>query len=397
MAAETCMDHESRLEEVLADFLAADAGGTPPERAELLRCHPDLASELTAFFADHDRMRCVTEPVRQLLAGVRPTDEVPCAGRRIGDYELLAELGRGGMGVVFKARHTSLNRLVALKMILAGELASAAEVRRLRTEAEAVAALDHPHIVPLYEVGEHAGQPYFTMKLIEGERLTARLPHFRQDLRSAAALVATLARAVHHAHERGILHRDLKPANVLLDGAGQPYLTDFGLARRVGGLPGPTSTGIAVGTPCYIAPEQAAGPAHAITTAADVYGLGALLYELLTGRPPFTGALALEVLRQVLENESPRPQTLNPAVSRDLETIALKCLQKDPARRYPSALALAEDLEAYLRGEPIRARPVSKAARVWHWCRRRPLVASLLLALGVSVMAGLGTALWLWQ
>ncbi len=400
MPPETCEPLDTPLDEVIAAYLAADAAGSAPAQAEVLALHPALSAELAAFFADHDHMRQVAGPVRRLLSGPGPAAEEvpgPGPGRVVCGYELVEEIGRGGMGVVFKARHTGLNRFVALKMIRSGALASAAELRRLRAEAEAVAALDHPHIVPLYEVGEHDGQPFFTMKLVEGTSLTPRVPDFMRDPRSAAGLLAALARAVHHAHERGILHRDLKPANVLLDADGRPHLTDFGLARREGAGAGPTPSGVAVGTPAYMAPEQITGSAAAVTTAADVYSLGAVLYELLTGGPPFRGAGALEVLRQAVEEEPKRPRALNSAVPRDLETVCLKCLAKDPARRYPTAQALADDLEAYLRGEPVRARPVGGLERLWRWCRRRPATAALAGALLAAVAAGLVVAAVLWR
>jgi tetratricopeptide (TPR) repeat protein/tRNA A-37 threonylcarbamoyl transferase component Bud32 len=400
MLPDTREELDTPLEDVIASYLAADAAGTVPDRAEVLARHPALSTELAAFFADHDRMRLVASPVRRLLMAtglaVEP-DAPPAPGRSFCGYELVEEIGRGGMGVVYKARHTALNRFVALKMIRAGALACAAELRRLRAEAEAVAALDHPHIVPLYEVGEHDGQPFFTMKLVEGTSLTPRVPDFVRDPHSAAGLMAALARAVQHAHERGILHRDLKPANVLLDAEGLPHLTDFGLARREGAGTGPTPSGVAVGTPAYMAPEQITLSAAAVTTAADIYSLGAVLYELLTGGPPFRGAGALDVLRQAVEAEPKRPRALNPAAPRDLETICLKCLAKDPARRYSTARALAEDLEAYLRGEPVRARPVGSLERLWRWCRRRPATAALSGSLLAAVAAGLVVAAVLWR
>jgi eukaryotic-like serine/threonine-protein kinase len=287
--------------------------------------------------------------------------EAPCA---VGDYELLAEIARGAMGVVFRARQRSANRVVAVKMILAGHLAGPTEVRRFRAEAEAAANLDHPHILPVYEVGEHDGRPFFSMKLARGGTLAARVSELVADPPAAAALVAKLARAVHHAHQRGILHRDLKPANVLLDADGSPLVTDFGLAKRTGTESGATHSGAIVGTPSYMAPEQARGDRQ-ITTAADVYALGAILYELLAGRPPFKGDSIIETLRQVTDREPDHPRAVHPQADPDLSAVALKCLEKDPAARYESAAALADDLDRWAAGEPTRARPLSPPAQAW--------------------------------
>jgi WD40 repeat protein len=311
--------------------------------------------------------------------------------RSFGDYEQLVEIARGGMGVVFRAKQTSLNRLVALKMILAGGLAGPADLERFRREAEAAGNLDHPNIVPIYEVGEHQGQQYFSMKLVEGGNLTGRLAEFLRDPRAAVRLVATVARAVHHAHQRGVLHRDLKPGNVLLDAEGQPHVTDFGLAKWVKGDAGLTQSGAIVGTPGYMAPEQAAA-AKVLTTAVDVYSLGAILYELLTGRPPFVGETALETVMQVIDREPTSPRSLDARIDRDLETVVLKCLEKDPQRRYGSAEALAEDLDRWLRGEPVQARPVGGWERLRRWCGRNPALTALTIATCLALIAGIAVS-----
>jgi tetratricopeptide (TPR) repeat protein len=306
--------------------------------------------------------------------------------RPFGGYELLAPLGRGGMGVVYRARQLAPERLVALKMIRSGELATEEDVRRFRLEANEAARLDHPNIVPVYEVGEHQGRHFFTMRLIEGGGLDRRLDRFAGDPAAAARLVAAVARAIHHAHQRQVLHRDLKPANILLDAEGRPHVADFGLAKRLGGE-GEASQSAGFGTPEYMAPEQARGEAR-LTTAADVYALGGVLYALLAGRPPFRGASHWETIEQVLVREPAPPSEHRPGCPRDLETVCLKCLEKEPARRYGSAEGVADDLERWLRGEPITARPVGRLERAAKWVRRQPAQATLAAALALAVLAG---------
>src|SRR5579871_1080245 len=407
---------EQRLQEVLVACVEATEKGQAVDRQELLARYPEFVTELTEFFANRDRVELLAEPLRALapavpgqaasdqdaptLAPTPSAESVPQPGTKVryfGDYELLQEIARGGMGVVYKARQVSLNRTVALKMILAGQLASAWDVQRFHAEAEAAANLDHPNIVPIYEVGEHDGQHYFSMKLIEGGSLSQRIPQLLPGQPAAAELIAKAARAVHHAHQHGILHRDLKPANILLDAKGQPHLTDFGLAKRVKQDGNLTQSGAIMGTPSYMAPEQAAGKKGKCSTAVDVYGLGAILYELLTGRPPFRAETPLDTVLQVLEQEPKPPHLLHSRIDRDLETICLKCLEKEPERRYGSAEDLAKDLERWLAGEPIEARPSSILEKTLKWARRRPAVAGLV---AVSTAAALGLLLlggFLWQ
>ena len=306
--------------------------------------------------------------------------------RRFGDYEVLEEIARGGMGVVFKARQTSLHRTIALKMLLSGQLASAAEVQRFRIEAEAAARLDHPHIVPIYEVAEHDGRLYFTMKLIEGRSLAG----LHAPPREAARILTAVARAIHYAHQRGIIHRDLKPGNILLDAEGHPYVTDFGLAKQLQTDGKLTQTGAIMGTPAYMPPEQASGKTGEITVLADIYSLGAVLYELLTGRPPFQAGTPLETLRQVMDSAPEPPRKLDPRLDRDLEAVCLKCLQKEPHQRYASAADLADDLERWQRGEPTRARPPTTWQAVRFWLRQNLRAALWVLAVGLLLGVLLG-------
>jgi eukaryotic-like serine/threonine-protein kinase len=373
--------------------------GERPDPAEYLARFPEWAEEIGRAF-DDEPTRDVSEPlagstVAYIEATVleRPSqaplpsgpDDLPPLAR-FGDYEILEEIARGGMGVVYRARQLSLNRPVALKMIRAGRLASPEEMERFRFEAEAAANLVHPHIVQVYDVGEHLGQLYFSMRLVEGGSLARRLTEFGRDPLHAARLVATVAQAVDHAHRQGFWHRDLKPANILLDSSGRPLVTDFGLAKRVKGDTSLTQSGAILGTPSYMAPEQAAGGKQPLTAAADVYSLGAVLYELLTGRPPFRAETVRETIFLVLESEPLPPSTLRPGLPVDLERVCLKCLEKNPNARYPTPKALADDLERFLRGEGVEAGRPNPLQKLRRWTRREPELVSHLGGLGIMAL-----------
>ncbi len=310
---------------------------------------PSFVPPLPQSGSTADDVPTLPQRTQPVVAGAAPP-------RQFGDYELLGEIARGGMGVVYRAKQVNLDRVVALKMILAGRLATTDDVERFRTEAEAAGRLQHPNVVAVFEVGEIDGQHYFSMEYIEGESLSQKLARGALPGRVAAKYVHTIARAVHYAHRQGILHRDLKPSNILIDADDEPHITDFGLAKRMGTDSGMTRSGAIMGTPSYMAPEQAQGRARAVTPTADVYSIGAILYELLTGRPPFKAESPLDTVVQVLENEPVPPTLLNPKIDKDLETICIKCLQKDPQARYASADELADDLHRFLEGEPISAR-----------------------------------------
>jgi serine/threonine protein kinase len=376
---------DERIEQLLSRGAERmEQGQTPPSAKELSPDQPELEEESRRH---PETLHSLPEPAPP---AVLPPIQVP-------GYEILEELGRGGMGVVYRARQVQLNRVVALKMILAGEHAQPEYVARFLAEAQAVAALQHPHIVQIFEVGQHGGVPFFALEYLEGGSLQHKLQGAPLPPREAAQLVQTLARAMHAAHERGIIHRDLKPANVLLDREGRPKVTDFGLAKRVEGGAGLTQSGAIVGTPSYMAPEQAQGQTRAVSTAADVYSLGAILYELLTGQPPFKAAGVLETLAQVLDKEPVPVRRLEPTVPRDLETICLKCLEKDPRRRYPSAGALAEDLQRFQAGEPVAARPVGRLGRAGRWMRRNKAVAALLLVAALFLGSTVAATVWALQ
>ena len=403
----TCGTPESgasaeRLDEILAEYLLArERGEATPDEA-FIAAHPEAAGELREFFCNRRDFAALASPggkggadvesTLRLSAALGMIEDVELAGRALqpcqrifGDYELLQEIGRGGMGVVFKARQISLDRIVALKMILSGRLASPEEVKRFQFEAQAAATLDHGSIVQIFNVGELHGQHYFTMKLIEGGSLAKRIAEFEAKPRETAQLVAEIAGAVHHAHQRLILHRDLKPSNVLIDGAGKPHVSDFGLACRQGAHE-LTESGAVLGAPGYMSPEQASGRVKAITTASDVYSLGAILYDLLTGRPPFRGETVTETIRQVIERQPLRPRSIKGRVDPDLEAVCLKCLEKEPSRRYASAAGLVRDLERYLAGQPVEARRPGRAERAWRWCLRYPMWAASLAAAGVFLV-----------
>ena len=399
------------------DLFAEQGNWTLPGASSAANTSPEVTVDLPCKSPSPDDPQ-QTLPVEQTL------DEAPAKPRKGGPrpdtvpgYEIISELGRGGMGVVYKARHIQLKRLVALKMILAGSHASPQDLARLRGEAEAVARLRHPNIVQIHEVGELNGLPYLSLEYVSGGSLADKLDGTPLPPLAAAMLVERLARAMHHAHEENIIHRDLKPGNVLLEppkssdatinldssgfgsdtSFGVPKITDFGLAKNLGGESNVTGSGAIVGTPSYMAPEQAAGKAELISPRTDVYALGALLYECLTGRPPFRAATAMDTILQVMSEDPVPPTQLQPNAPRDLETIAMKCLQKEPERRYASALALAEDLCAYRDGRPIAARPVSFGERAVKWARRRPAIAALLALVVLVSVVGFSLVTWQWQ
>ncbi|MGI9328643.1 MAG: serine/threonine-protein kinase, partial [Pseudomonadales bacterium] len=395
-------ERKRRANEVIASYLEAVDAGEQPDPSEMLAEYRDLRDELAPFFTDLDQFEQLAKSLQAVVAGrVEHPSEVTqslsdaTAGttaaddssnsldqQHFGDYELLEEIARGGMGVVYKARQISLNRIVALKMILAGQLASPAELRRFHAEAEAAAKFDHPGIVPIFEVGEYDGQHFFSMGYVDGDSLAARLREGPLASRASAILLKKICQAVQYAHEHDVIHRDLKPANILLSVTDQqtlaenelgvetgdlnvtPRITDFGLAKRLQGESELTGTGQILGTPSYMSPEQAVGSSQQIGPASDLYSLGAILYQMLTGRPPFQAETPLATLSQLLESEPVPPRLLNSDVPRDLEAICMKCLEKQPASRYRSASDLSDDLQRYLEGEEIHASSINLLDRV---------------------------------
>jgi serine/threonine protein kinase len=412
-----------RLQAAVAEYLEAVERGERPDRAGFAARYADVASELGEFFENHDQFAQLARPDAQPLPLATPpavsgqevtvtldrsgsaaapgiSVEIPAsqyrpgAGYRIGDYEVLEELGRGGMGVVYKARHVRLGRVVALKMVLAGQFAAAEDLERFQAEAQAAAGLEHNGIVPIYEASQWQGQPFFTMAFIDGPSLASRLDDGPLHPHAAARLLLKIAAAVAFAHRHGIIHRDLKPANILLarsEAAGvsdavehcEPKITDFGLAKRAETESHLTVSGQVLGTPSYMPPEQAAGRQREIGPAADVYALGAILYAMLTGRAPFQSENPVEVLLQVLESEPQLPCRLRPEVPRELEWICMKCLEKQPASRYASAAELAADLDRFLRHEPPEARSPTLGQKLRRWMRIRPVLAWHVIGIGV--------------
>jgi WD40 repeat protein len=390
------MTDDRRLPQLLDELLNSQA--TPEE---VCASCPELLPQVRARWEKLRHLRADLDALfpASPAQGASPP-AIPPEGAALPEvpgYEVLGELGRGGMGVVYRAWHLRLQRPVALKMLLAGAYAEPADRARFQREAEAVAALCHPNVVQVHDVGDVDGRPYFTMEFVEGGDLADRIRGVPQPARQAAELVATLAEAVHAAHQSGIVHRDLKPSNILLTGDGTPKVTDFGLARRLEGGGGLTLSGTPMGTPSYMAPEQARGDKCAIGPATDVYALGAILYEMLTGRPPFRAESATATLQQVVADEPVPPARLNPQVPRDLQTICLKCLSKEPLRRYATAADLAADLGRFLRHEPIRARPIGLPGRLWRWARRHPGPAGLTGGMVAMALVAFAIIVWQWR
>ena len=358
-------DPDAALAELFSELSERAARGEQVDIEEIAQMHPEFGADLKELWGTVVVANAVgTDAVvdqRRVGNDVSAVFELPC---RIGDYELQEELGRGGMGVVYKALHVSLNRIVAVKMLLRGRFASSADQARFRAEAEAIAQLDHPNIVPVYEVGQLEGNIYFSMKYVKGQTLQQLLASGPMDARNAAQIMALVSRAIDFAHRRGVLHRDLKPSNILIDDEGQPHVNDFGLAKQLSDRESLTRSGAVIGTPAYMSPEQAAGHRGQVGPLSDVYAMGSILFHAIAGQPPFQGDSAVDVVLRVLEEDAPPVRTINPNADRELEMVVTRCLQKPADLRYQSAAKLAEDLEAWLADEPVAARKgrVSKLA-----------------------------------
>lgn len=395
-------DREARINEVLAEHMLRADAGKRYDRSDLYAQHADIADKLVAYYEVSDRLYHLIDACEQsesaLTQSLAPTRDKKKPKRRrtasparvFADYELIEEIARGGMGVVYKARQQKLNRIVALKMILAGQFADDADVERFYVEAEAAAHLRHPNIVAVHEIGEFEGQHFFSMDFIEGRTLDDLVSENPLTPQRAVGYVQKIAETMQFAHDKGVVHRDLKPSNIIVDKNDEPLIMDFGLAKRTEGEQSQlTMSGVVVGTPSYMSPEQASAKNEEVTARSDVYAIGAILYTLLTDRPPFRAANAFETLRQVLEAEPPSPRVLNPGIPRDLDTICLKCLQKEPHRRYASAQELSEELGRFVAGKPIHARPIGVVQRGWRWCRRNPVVAATTTAALVFLITAL--------
>ena len=368
-----------------AEKVSTDDGGSPAS----------LSKPLTSDSVDDGHSDVLTDKSAEYESFTSQLEgELP---QQFGDYELLEEIARGGMGVVFRARQVKLDRQVALKMILTGKLAGDSDVQRFYSEASSAAALEHPGVVPVYEVGEQNGQHFFSMGFIEGESLAAMIARNPLSPTRSANMLKKITEAMVYAHAEGVIHRDLKPANVLLDKRRNPHISDFGLAKKTTSGSQLTVTGQIIGTPSYMPPEQASGETNLIGPAADIYSLGAILYCCLTGRPPFQAANPMETLRQVVERDPVSPRQLNSQIDQDLDTICLKCLEKDPQRRYATAQDLVDELERFLNGEPIKARPISALDRSLRWCRRNPVVSTLTATLFLTFIIGMAGITWKWR
>ena len=394
---------DQRVDEAIAKWLDAEALGQPLDKESFLSEHAAVADQLREFLDDHEEFVVQAEALsqpskRMLISSVSTqTSDQPASPdqatsnhllpQQFGGYELLEQIGRGGMGVIYRARQTSLDRVVAVKQILDGRLASDSTVKRFFSEAKSVAKLDHPGIVAIHDVGTIEGQHFFSMDYVDGQTLAQMIRLRPFTLEQSVRVIRAVCAAVHHAHSQGIVHRDLKPSNILIDRKGSPRVADFGLAVQPAEETRLTRTGEVVGSPSYMPPEQAISGNHDVQPSADIYSLGAVLYELLTGRPPFLASSAIETVIQVRNQEVVSPRLLNRQVSRDLETIVLKCLEKNPARRYESAAALADDLRAYQIGEPIKARRIGFVERSIRWCKRNRMLAFVFLLMSVGFFA----------